>query len=103
MKQLDTEIRMKKYYQRAFKIFLFDGERIGNMSKEIKRGRSQEFAGAVQSLLGLSAYTAALSHLKGRGNTNVLRVYEASYDAKVTVKLLNTAVRLRNYQKKLKI
>ena len=51
------------------------------MSKEIRRGRSQEFAGAVKSLLGLSAYTAALSHLKGRGNNNVFRRYEQSYDA----------------------
>jgi DNA sulfur modification protein DndD len=83
VKQLDTEIRMKEILPKELsKYFFFDGERIGNMSKEIKRGRSQEFAGAVQSLLGLSAYTAALSHLKGRGNTNVLRVYEASYDAK---------------------
>ena len=88
VKQLDTEIRMKEILPKELsKYFFFDGERIGNMSKEIKRGRSQEFAGAVQSLLGLSAYTAALSHLKGRGNTNVLRVYEASYDAKSNSKI----------------
>ena len=62
VKQLDTEIRMKEILPKELsKYFFFDGERIGNMSKEIKRGRSQEFAGAVQSLLGLSAYTAALS------------------------------------------
>jgi DNA sulfur modification protein DndD len=88
VKQLDTEIRMKEILPKELsKYFFFDGERIGNMSKEIKRGRSQEFAGAVQSLLGLSAYTAALSHLKGRGNTNVLRVYESSYDAKSNSKI----------------
>lgn len=88
VKQLDTEIRMKEILPKELsKYFFFDGERIGNMSKEIKRGRSQEFAGAVQSLLGLSAYTAALSHLKGRGNTNVLRVYEASYDSKSNSKI----------------
>ena len=58
------------------------------MSKEIRRGRSQEFAGAVRSLLGLSAYTSALTHLNGRGNTTVLKAYEDSYDEKsdITVK-----------------
>lgn len=81
VKPLDTEIRMKEILPRELsRYFFFDGERIESMSKEIKRGRSQEFAGAVQSLLGLSAYTSALSHLKGRGNNNVLSVYEQSYD-----------------------
>lgn len=73
------------------------------MSKEIKRGRSQEFAGAVQSLLGLSAYTAALSHLKGRGNTNVLRVYEASYDAKSNSKIAEYSRQITELSEKLKI
>ena len=82
VKPLEKEIRMKEILpQELSKYFFFDGERIDNMSKEIRRGRSQEFAGAVKSLLGLSAYTAALSHLKGRGNNNVFRRYEQSYDA----------------------
>lgn len=88
IKPLDTEIRMKEILPKELsKFFFFDGERIESMSKEIKRGRSQEFAGAVHSLLGLSAYTSALSHLKGRGNTNVLRVYEDSYDARSDSKI----------------
>jgi DNA sulfur modification protein DndD len=88
VKPLETEIRMKEILPRELsKYFFFDGERIGNMSKELKRGRSQEFAGAVQSLLGLSAYTAALSHLKSRGNTNVLKVYEDSYDSRSNSKI----------------
>ena len=88
VKLLDTEIRMKEILPRELsKYFFFDGERIESMSKEIKRGRSQEFAGAVQSLLGLSAYTSALSHLKSRGNNNVLRVYEQSYDARSDSKI----------------
>jgi len=88
VKPLDTEIRMKEILPRELsRYFFFDGERIESMSKEIKRGRSQEFAGAVQSLLGLSAYTSALSHLKGRGNNNVLSVYEQSYDASSNSKI----------------
>ena len=88
VKPLDTEIRMKEILPRELsRYFFFDGERIESMSKEIKRGRSQEFAGAVQSLLGLSAYTSALSHLKGRGSNNVLNVYEQSYDASSNSKI----------------
>ena len=88
VKPLDTEIRMKEILPRELsRYFFFDGERIESMSKEIKRGRSQEFAGAVQSLLGLSAYTSALSHLKGRGSNNVLHVYEQSYDASSNSKI----------------
>lgn len=102
VKQLDTEIRMKEILPKELsKYFFFDGERIGNMSKEIKRGRSQEFAGAVQSLLGLSAYTAALSHLKSRGNTNVLRVYETSYDAKSNSKIAEYSRQIEELSEKI--
>jgi len=88
VKQLETEFRMKEILPRELsRYFFFDGERIESMSKEIKRGRSQEFAGAVQSLLGLSAYTSLLSHLKGRGNNNVLHLYEQSYDASSNSKI----------------
>lgn len=81
VKELDRDIRIKEILPRELsRYFFFDGERIGNMSKEIRRGRSQEFAGAVQSLLGLSAYKAALFHLKGKNSNSVYRVYEQSYD-----------------------
>lgn len=88
VKELETEIRMKEILPKELAIyFFFDGERIERMSKEIKRGRSQEFAGAVRSLLGLSAYTSALKHLKDRGNTNVMTSYEGSYDARANSRL----------------
>jgi DNA sulfur modification protein DndD len=70
------------------KYFFFDGERIGNMSKEIRRGKSQEFAQAVRGLLGLSAFTAALDHLKGKTNRlSVIRSYDESYDARSDSKI----------------
>jgi DNA sulfur modification protein DndD len=61
--------------------FFFDGERIGKMSKEIKRGRSQEFAQAVHGLLGLGAFISALEHLKPTSKYGVIGSYNASYDA----------------------
>ena len=80
---LQSELRMKEILPSELsKFFFFDGERIGNMSKELRRGRSREFADAVKSLLGLSAFTAALSHLKGHGNArSVLRSYDEKYDS----------------------
>ena len=66
------------------KYFFFDGERIGNMSKEIQSGRSEEFAQAVQRLLGLDTYKAALSHLGGSNragkNNSVVGSYRSQYD-----------------------
>lgn len=61
--------------------FFFDGERIGNMSKEIAKGKSKEFPAAVKSLLGLSAFESALNHLNGSHNQNsVVKSYKKSYD-----------------------
>lgn len=101
IKPLDTDIRLKEILPKELsKYFFFDGERIGNMSKEIKRGRSQEFAGAVHSLLGLSAYISALSHLNGRGN-NVIKVYEASYDAKSDSKISEYGKQIADFEDKI--
>jgi DNA sulfur modification protein DndD len=82
--ELKSELRMKEILPNELsKYFFFDGERIGNMSKELRKGKSREFAEAVRSLLGLSAFTAAIYHLKGRGTSkSVLRNYDDKYDAK---------------------
>lgn len=80
----ETEIRMKEILPKELsKYFFFDGERIGNMSKEIKKGKSQEFAQAVRGLLGLSAFQAALDHINGRPpKVSVIRFYNESYDSR---------------------
>ncbi len=85
----ETDIRMKEILPKELsKYFFFDGERIGNMSKEIRKGKSQEFAQAVRGLLGLSAFTAALDHLKGRApKVSVIRSYDESYDSKSDSKI----------------
>ena len=80
----ETEIRMKEILPKELsKYFFFDGERIGNMSKEIKKGKSQEFAQAVRGLLRLSAFQAALDHINGRPpKVSVIRSYNESYDSR---------------------
>jgi len=103
VKDLETDIRMKEILPKELsKYFFFDGERIGNMSKEIRKGRSQEFAQAVRGLLGLSAFTAALNHLKGRApKVSVIRSYDESYDSKSDSKIAQYTKEIEEYDEKI--
>jgi len=90
VKSHETDLRMKEILPvEISKYFFFDGERIGNMGKDIRRGKSHEFSDAVRSLLGLSAYTAALDHLKrGHGSLkSVIRSYDDKYDSKADTRI----------------
>jgi DNA sulfur modification protein DndD len=55
--------------------FFFDGERITMMSKRLSQGKGDEFARAVQNLLGLDAYRAAIEHLK-----KTVKDYDKQFD-----------------------
>jgi len=82
VKDTETEIRMKEILPKNLsKYFFFDGERIGNMSREISRGKSKEFADAVKGLLGLNAFTSALEHLGSRRVNSVVKGYDSEYDS----------------------
>lgn len=99
---LETELRMKEILPRELsKYFFFDGERIEKMSKEIRRGKSKEFAEAVKSLLGLSAFTAALDHLKSRSPSSVIRSYDNSYDAGSDVRIAQYTKEINDYDDKI--
>lgn len=99
----ETEIRMKEILPKELsKYFFFDGERIGNMSKEIKKGKSQEFAQAVRGLLGLSAFQAALDHINGRPpKVSVIRSYNESYDSRSDSKIAQYTREIAEYEEKL--
>jgi len=103
VKDLETDLRMKEILPKELsKYFFFDGERIGNMSKEIRKGKSQEFAQAVKGLLGLSAFTAALDHLKGRApKVSVIRSYDESYDSKSDSKIAQYTKEIEDYEDKI--
>lgn len=60
--------------------FFFDGERVERMGNEIQEGRSKEFKLAVDNLLGLSAITEAIRHLKGSASM-VIGSYNKDYNA----------------------
>lgn len=103
VKENETDLRMKEILPKELsKYFFFDGERIGNMSKEIRKGKSQEFAEAVKRLLGLSAFSAALEHLDGRGNS-VIKSYESDYDDKNDSKIGDYKKRIQNCDTELEV
>lgn len=95
---LETELRMKEILPKELsKYFFFDGERIGNMSKEIKKGKSQDFAQAVRGLLGLNAFIVALTHLKS-GRNSVIRSYNENYDANADSRISAYTKKIEEYE-----
>lgn len=79
--------------------FIFSGERIKNMSEEIQNGKSNEFANAVRSLVGLNAIMNTLRHLKGKtltNNTTVLGRYNKKIDesSNSKIKAINSKIEL---------
>lgn len=85
--------------------FFFDGERVEKMGNEIQNGRSREFKDAVENLLGLSAISEAMRHLKG-GAGMVIGSFHKDYNAdsdedyqKAERTILAAEERLRNLEK----
>jgi DNA sulfur modification protein DndD len=99
VKDLETEFRMQEILPRELsRYFFFDGERIDKMGKEIRSGKSKEFAQAVRNLLGLSAITSALNHLNGKNmRTTVMKLYENSYDPNSNSKILEYTAEIERY------
>ena len=98
---LETDLRMKEILPKELsKYFFFDGERIGNMSKEIRKGKSQDFAQAVRGLLGLNAFIVALTHLKG-GRNSVIRSYNDNYDANADSRISEYSKKIDEYEEKI--
>ena len=95
----DGETELRILPTELSKYFFFDGERIGYMSKEIRKGKSAEFAQAVRSLLGLSAFQSALEHLGGRNS--VIKMYNESYDTKSDSKMAQYTKEIEEYEEKL--
>lgn len=98
---LETELRMKEILPKELsKYFFFDGERIGNMSKEIRKGKSQDFAEAVRGLLGLNAFVVALNHLNS-GRNSVIRSYNDNYDANADSRISEYSRKIEEYEEKI--
>ena len=102
VKESEVDLRMKEILPKELaKYFFFDGERIGNMSKEIRKGKSKEFADAVKSLLGLSAFTEALEHLGGKSSNTVIKSYEKDYSSKSDSKIAQLRDEIDRYDERM--
>ena len=68
--------------------FFFDGERIEKMSKDIiSQKKSSDFAEAVNGLLGLNGFIAAIGHFNPNSKYGVIGSYENSFDSKSNRKI----------------
>ena len=82
--------------------FFFDGEHVKNMRAEIERGKSNDFADAVKTILGLQPIASALSHLKASGNKNcVQKWFKSQYDVKGNANLEEKKRKLDSLAKKI--
>jgi DNA sulfur modification protein DndD len=101
--ELQAGLRMKEILPPELsKYFFFDGERIGNMSKDLRKGKSHEFAEAVRNLLGLTAFTSAIYHLKGQGTfKSVLRSYDDKYDIRADRRIADYTQKIEEYTSEL--
>lgn len=100
--ELETELKMREILPADLsRYFFFDGEHIDNMAKEIRCGRSSDFAKAVRSLLGLDAFIATLNHLKGNGKSSVIGRYNESYNAGTDENLRQLIKNINSYNEKI--
>lgn len=99
VRALEVDSYMKQILPKELsRYFFFDGERIGNMSKEIKKGKSQDFAQAVRGLLGLNAFIAALEHLRPTSKYGVIGSYNENYDSKSDKRIAQYTHDIQNAQ-----
>ncbi|MDR0606468.1 MAG: AAA family ATPase [Bacteroidales bacterium] len=96
-----TDSTMKSILpQELSKYFFFDGERIGQMSKDVQKGKSKEFSDAVTSLLGLKAFKETFRHLKD-SNNSLIKTYSKSFDASGNATLSDLINNIDTYEKEI--
>jgi len=80
--------------------FFFDGEKIDKLSKEIHKGKSNEFRNAVRGLLGLNALLVSVEHLKPNVKGSVIGYYNSKYDYSSDGELENLLVKIDELNEK---
>lgn len=81
------------------RFFFFDGERIKNMSNEIEKGKSQEFAEAVNNLVGLNAIKNARDHIRdSRGSNTVIGQYNKKIDESGNFEILRINAEIDKFE-----
>ncbi len=85
--------------------FLFDGERIEEMTTSMKKGKNTEFSDAVRRILGLDTYIEAMRHLKKdpqtKGDyakqTTVIGKYNEAYSKVANADIQECTVKIQQY------
>ena len=77
----NPELEMKQILPKELAGYFFlNGEHIEKLNKELIKGKSQEFATAVENLLGLKAFLEAISHFNPSSKYSVIGSYNSQYD-----------------------
>ncbi len=78
--------------------FFLNGEHIQKLNKELNKGKSQEFANAVENLLGLRAILEAIEHLNPRKRHSVIGSYNAQYDSNSNIEIRELSNKIQLFQ-----
>ena len=81
--------------------FIFDGERVREMSEEIESGKSKQFAEAVHGLIGLTAMRNTIEHFRPSSGSSVTRKYEKQLNEVAGSKAKDYAIEIENLEKDL--
>lgn len=81
--------------------FFLNGEHIEKLNKELSKGKSQEFATAVENLLGLKAFLEAIDHFNPRKKHSVIGSYNAQYDGNSNNEIITLRNEIQDLQDKL--
>lgn len=77
----NPELEMKQILPKELAGYFFlNGEHIEKLNKELSKGKSQEFAIAVENLLGLKAFLEAIDHFNPSKKHSVIGSYNSQYD-----------------------
>ncbi|MFA6708696.1 MAG: AAA family ATPase [Fusobacterium sp.] len=89
--------------EKLARYFLFDGERIEQMSKEVKTGRkSGEFSEAVIGLLGLRPLIKAKEHLEPNYKKSVIGMFNKEYINSGKINIQEVSNRIEMYEGQIK-
>lgn len=85
----NSELEMKQILPKELAGYFFlNGEHIEKLNKELIKGKSQEFATAVENLLGLKAFLEAINHFNPLSKYSVIGSYNSQYDGNSNQEIL---------------
>jgi len=98
----NPELEMKQILPKELAGYFFlNGEHIEKLNKELKKGKSQEFAIAVENLLGLKAFLEAFDHFNPSKKHSVIGSYNSQYDGNSNKEISVLRDEIQNFQERI--